>query len=133
MKVQTIQKGQLSDAYSYSELSERGKQEEDKPDKLTEKEMQAYSQMSLALKACVDLRNVIENESFGYFFKYPVNPYALSLSDYWKQVRKPMDLTTIKRKFFIGYYNNIRQFDQDMKLMFNNALAHNHHQDNIVT
>ena len=36
-----------------------------------------------------------------------------------------MDLTTIKRKFLLGMYSQYRQFDQDMQLMFDNALLFN--------
>ena len=89
--------------------------------------------MPLALKACLVLRDNIESQPFGHFFKHPVNPYALGLRDYWVKVRKPIDLATIKRKFFTGIYRKIVQFDSDMKLMFDNALSYNHHQDTLVT
>ena len=36
-----------------------------------------------------------------------------------------MDLMTIKRKFVLGMYSQCRQFDQDMQLMFDNALLFN--------
>jgi len=85
------------------------------------------------LKACFELLYIIEGQPFGYFFKYPVNPYALGLNDYWETIRKPMDLTTIKLKFISGIYSKIDQFDSDIKLMFNNARVYNHHHDTLVT
>ena len=54
-----------------------------------------------------------------------MNPHKLGLPNYWRVIKRPMDLTTIKRKFFIGFYKKAGQFNQDMRLLFTNALTYN--------
>lgn len=38
----------------------------------------------------------------------------MGLKDYWTFIKKPIDLTTIKRKFVVGLYLKATQFHQDM-------------------
>lgn len=54
-----------------------------------------------------------------------MNPFLQRLPNYYRIIRKPIDLATIKRKFFIGAYLNHGQFNSDMKRMFNNSLIFN--------
>jgi len=51
-------------------------------------------------------------------FKLPVNPYSLKCFNYWEQVPYPMDLKTIKHKFYLKKYKVPEDFNSDMNLMF---------------
>jgi hypothetical protein len=74
---------------------------------------------------CYKLKELIEYHEFGYFFKWPVNPYSLGLANYWTIIRKPMELKTIEHKILFHLYSQPSDFDKDMRLMFNNALIYN--------
>lgn len=41
-----------------------------------------------------------------FFYQKPVDPVALALPDYYEVVKKPMDLSTIKKKFDTYQYNS---------------------------
>ena len=58
-------------------------------------------------------------------FREPVNPELLGLPDYFNVVKKPMDLSTIKKKLDDGAYSNPQEYVDDMWLMFNNAWLYN--------
>jgi len=58
-------------------------------------------------------------------FHYPVDPDQLGLPDYFNVVKKPMDLSTIKKRLDDGHYVNPQEFTDDMWLMFNNAWLYN--------
>jgi E1A/CREB-binding protein len=58
-------------------------------------------------------------------FHYPVDPDQLGLPDYFNVVKKPMDLSTIKKRLDEGHYVNPQEFTDDMWLMFNNAWLYN--------
>ena len=65
----------------------------------------------------------VEPESIP--FREPVNPELLGLPDYFNVVKKPMDLSTIKKKLDDGTYSNPQEYVDDMWLMFNNAWLYN--------
>lgn len=81
--------------------------------------------MSPHFLECLKVRDRLEQHEFGYFFRWPVNPYTQGLVDYWKVVRRPMDLTTIGHKLRHGLYSKPAEFDADVLLMLNNALRYN--------
>jgi len=58
-------------------------------------------------------------------FHIPVNPEELGLPDYFNVVKKPMDMSTIKKKLEDGKYSNPQEFVDDNWLMFNNAWLYN--------
>lgn len=58
-------------------------------------------------------------------FRQPVDPQALGIPDYFDIVKKPMDLSTIKRKLDIGQYNDPWEYVDDVWLMFDNAWLYN--------
>lgn len=58
-------------------------------------------------------------------FHIPVDPVELGLPDYFKIVKNPMDLSTIKRKLDSGEYSNPQEYCSDMWLMFKNAWLFN--------
>ena len=58
-------------------------------------------------------------------FRTPVDPQALGIPDYFDIIKKPMDMSQIKRKLDIGSYTDPWQFVTDVYLMFENAWTYN--------
>ncbi|XP_044020506.1 histone acetyltransferase p300-like [Aphidius gifuensis] len=58
-------------------------------------------------------------------FRQPVDPQALGIPDYFDIVKKPMDLSTIKRKLDAGEYRTPLDYCHDVWLMFDNAWLYN--------
>lgn len=58
-------------------------------------------------------------------FRQPVDPQALGIPDYFDIIKKPMDLSTIKRRLDTGYYTDPWAYVDDVWLMFDNAWIYN--------
>ncbi|KAJ5533100.1 hypothetical protein N7494_009652 [Penicillium frequentans] len=58
-------------------------------------------------------------------FYYPVDPVALNIPTYHNVIKKPMDLMTIQSKLKTGQYENAKEFEQDIRLMFKNCWRFN--------
>ncbi|XP_072396535.1 histone lysine acetyltransferase CREBBP isoform X1 [Diabrotica undecimpunctata] len=58
-------------------------------------------------------------------FRQPVDPQTLGIPDYFDIVRRPMDLSTIRRKLDIGQYADPWEYVDDVWLMFDNAWLYN--------
>jgi E1A/CREB-binding protein len=58
-------------------------------------------------------------------FRQPVDPTLLQIPDYFDIVKKPMDLSTIKKKLDTGQYTDPWQYADDVWLMFSNAWLYN--------
>lgn len=62
---------------------------------MKERERESLKRIDPYFLECLKLRSEVEGHEFGYFFKWPVNPYTQRLPNYWTIVRRPMDLKTI--------------------------------------
>ncbi|OWF41886.1 CREB-binding protein [Mizuhopecten yessoensis] len=58
-------------------------------------------------------------------FRQPVDPILLQIPDYFDIVKRPMDLSSIKRKLDTGQYTDPWQYVDDVWLMFDNAWLYN--------
>ncbi|XP_022235676.1 CREB-binding protein-like isoform X2 [Limulus polyphemus] len=58
-------------------------------------------------------------------FRQPVDPQLLQIPDYFDIVKRPMDLSSIKRKLDTGQYQDPWQYVEDVWLMFDNAWLYN--------
>lgn len=58
-------------------------------------------------------------------FRYPVDPQALGIPDYFEIVKKPMDLGTIRSNILNGKYSDPWEYVDDVWLMFDNAWLYN--------
>ena len=58
-------------------------------------------------------------------FRNPVDPQVLGIPDYFDIIKKPMDMSTIKKKLDAGTYDDPWQFVDDVWLMFDNAWVYN--------
>ncbi|KAJ5762447.1 uncharacterized protein N7511_005829 [Penicillium nucicola] len=58
-------------------------------------------------------------------FYYPVDPVALNIPTYHSVVKKPMDLSTVQSKLKTGQYENAKEFEADVRLIFKNCYRFN--------
>ena len=58
-------------------------------------------------------------------FLLPVDTIKLGLPDYFKIIKRPMDLTTVKRRLENNYYWCAAECQEDICLMFNNCYLYN--------
>ena len=67
----------------------------------------------------------------AYIFQHPVNYIELNIPDYPNIVKNPMDFSTIKTKLREHKYQKIKDFMDDMDLVFYNCKLYNGTQSEI--
>lgn len=65
------------------------------------------------------------HEAYAYPFYAPVDPVALNIPDYFKIIKKPMDLGTIQSKLKTNQYDSAADFEADIRLMLTNCYKFN--------
>lgn len=70
-------------------------------------------------------------QSFSYPFLQAVDPVALNIPNYFKIIKKPMDVGTIGTNLKNGVYPSAKEFHQDMKLVFTNCYKFNPQTDEV--
>ncbi|XP_051855967.1 bromodomain testis-specific protein [Antechinus flavipes] len=70
--------------------------------------------------------------SFSWPFQQPVDAAKLKLPDYYSIIKKPMDLSTIKKRLEHKYYVKSSECIEDLKTMFSNCYLYNKPGDDIV-
>ena len=81
------------------------------------------------------LKNVLRvmwRNHYAWPFQKPVDPVSLGIPDYFKIVKRPMDMGTIKKKLEQNVYHSAKECMEDFKLMFNNCYLYNKPTDDIV-
>jgi len=63
----------------------------------------------------------------GWVFNSPVNVVELGLVDYFQVIKQPMDLTSIRKRLENNVYRLLEDFQVDVLLVFDNAMAYNAH------
>uniref|UniRef100_A0A8C1SIU5 Bromodomain containing 4 n=1 Tax=Cyprinus carpio TaxID=7962 RepID=A0A8C1SIU5_CYPCA len=69
---------------------------------------------------------------FAWPFHSPVDAVKLNLPDYYKIIKNPMDMGTIKKRLENNYYINAQECIQDFNTMFTNCYIYNKPGDDIV-
>ncbi|XP_024152915.1 bromodomain-containing protein 2a isoform X1 [Oryzias melastigma] len=69
---------------------------------------------------------------FAWPFHEPVDAVKLSLPDYHKIIKTPMDMGTIKKRLENNYYRSASECMQDFNAMFTNCYIYNKPTDDIV-
>ena len=80
------------------------------------------------LKFCQDAMNELYKQKYSSFvspFYYPVDPVALNIPSYHSVIKKPMDLQTVQSKLHAGQYENAKEFEADIRLIFKNCFKFN--------
>ncbi|KAK8527469.1 hypothetical protein V6N12_054681 [Hibiscus sabdariffa] len=76
-------------------------------------------------KSCSNLLGKLMKHKFGWVFDKPVDVKALGLHDYYTIVKHPMDLGTVKTRLNKNLYKSPREFAEDVRLTFSNAMLYN--------
>ncbi|KAI3466064.1 hypothetical protein Pfo_022727 [Paulownia fortunei] len=74
---------------------------------------------------CSSLLQRLMKHKHGWVFNEPVNAKALGLVDYHDIIKHPMDLGTIKTRLSQNWYKSPREFAEDVRLVFRNAMTYN--------
>ncbi|XP_072240785.1 bromodomain-containing protein 4-like isoform X1 [Leuresthes tenuis] len=69
---------------------------------------------------------------FAWPFQAPVDSVKLNLPDYYKIIKIPMDMGTIRKRLENNYYWNAQECIQDFNTMFTNCYIYNKPGDDIV-
>jgi len=77
---------------------------------------------------CKEILDMLFKDKRVWPFERPVDPADLGLDDYFKIVKKPMDLGTIDKKLRAGDYSKDKictEFYKEVSLVFDNAIKYN--------
>uniref|UniRef100_A0A4W3I919 Bromo domain-containing protein n=1 Tax=Callorhinchus milii TaxID=7868 RepID=A0A4W3I919_CALMI len=80
------------------------------------------NQLQFLLKV---LLKTIWKHQFAWPFQQPVDAAKLNLPDYYKIIKSPMDMGTIKKRLETNYYLNAQECIQDFNTMFTNCYIYN--------
>ncbi|KAM4022776.1 bromodomain testis-specific protein isoform 2-T2 [Anomaloglossus baeobatrachus] len=70
--------------------------------------------------------------NFSWPFQQPVDAAKLNLPDYYRIIKNPMDLSTIRKRLEYNYYPKALDCIQDFNTMFTNCFIYNKPGDDIV-
>ena len=85
----------------------------------------AFSASDLRTALLPPLEKLYAQEPESEPFRTPVDPVALGIEGYFEVVKKPMDLSKVRRKLEVGSYQDPWQFISDVYLMLENAWLYN--------
>ncbi|KAI3856472.1 hypothetical protein MKW98_008924 [Papaver atlanticum] len=80
---------------------------------------------SQAFRSCSSLLSRLMKHKHGWVFNSPVDVKKLGLHDYYLIIKHPMDLGTVKSKLNMNRYKSPREFAEDVRLTFSNAMIYN--------
>ncbi|XP_010475351.1 PREDICTED: transcription factor GTE4-like [Camelina sativa] len=84
-----------------------------------------FSAGSKVFKNCSALLERLMKHKHGWVFNAPVDVKGLGLHDYFTIIEHPMDLGTIKSALTKNLYKSPREFADDVRLTFHNAMTYN--------
>ncbi|XP_039058847.1 transcription factor GTE4-like isoform X2 [Hibiscus syriacus] len=76
-------------------------------------------------KRCSSLLERLMKHKHGWVFNNPVDVEGLGLHDYYSVIKHPMDLGTVKSRLGKNWYKSPREFAEDVRLTFQNAMTYN--------
>ena len=76
-------------------------------------------------KIARQLMNVLWKVKDAEIFHKPVDPIELNVPNYYDVIKKPMDFSTVKKKLINCTYTNLKEYCEDMNLIFNNCFLYN--------
>ncbi|XP_043688678.1 transcription factor GTE4-like isoform X2 [Telopea speciosissima] len=85
--------------------------------------MDKYS--SQIFKSCSILLAKLMKHKHGWVFNTPVDVKGLGLHDYYTIIKHPMDLGTVKSRLNKNWYMAPKEFAEDVRLTFRNAMTYN--------
>ncbi|KAM7275461.1 hypothetical protein ACFE04_017327 [Oxalis oulophora] len=84
-----------------------------------------FASNSKFLRRCSVLLDKLMKHKHGWVFNAPVDVKALGLHDYFIIITHPMDLGTIKTRVNTNWYKSPKEFAEDVRLTFHNAMTYN--------
>ncbi|CAB3360095.1 Hypothetical predicted protein [Cloeon dipterum] len=81
------------------------------------------------------LRNVLKalwQHRYSWPFQQPVDAKKLNLPDYYKIIKTPMDMGTVKKRLENNFYQSANECINDMNTMFTNCYVYNKPQEDVV-
>ncbi|CAH9107702.1 unnamed protein product [Cuscuta europaea] len=82
-------------------------------------------QKNQVFRRCNALLQKLMKHNYGWVFNKPVDAFALRLHDYHDIIKQPMDLGTVKMRLSQNWYKSPREFAEDVRLVFRNAMTYN--------
>ncbi|KAF5188700.1 Transcription factor gte4 [Thalictrum thalictroides] len=82
-------------------------------------------QSTQIFKGCNALLGKLMKHKHGWVFNTPVDVRKLGLHDYYNIIKVPMDLGTVKSRLSKNWYKSPREFAEDVRLTFHNAMTYN--------
>ncbi|XP_061367316.1 transcription factor GTE4-like isoform X2 [Gastrolobium bilobum] len=76
-------------------------------------------------KSCSSLLEKLMKHKHGWVFNAPVDVEGLGLHDYFTIITHPMDLGTVKSRLNKNWYKSPKEFAEDVRLTFRNAMTYN--------
>ena len=76
-------------------------------------------------KIAKQLMNTLWKVRDAELFHKPVDPVELNIPNYFEIIKRPMDFSTVKKKLNNYTYTNLKEYCEDMELIFNNCLLYN--------
>ncbi|CAJ1978843.1 unnamed protein product [Sphenostylis stenocarpa] len=76
-------------------------------------------------KSCSSLLEKLMKHKHGWVFNAPVDVEGLGLHDYFTIITHPMDLGTVKTRLNKNWYKSPKEFAEDVRLTFQNAMTYN--------
>eukprot|EP01111_Echinosteliopsis_oligospora_P017316 TRINITY_DN7457_c0_g2_i4.p1 TRINITY_DN7457_c0_g2~~TRINITY_DN7457_c0_g2_i4.p1 ORF type:complete len:659 (+),score=190.63 TRINITY_DN7457_c0_g2_i4:163-2139(+) len=89
-------------------------------------------QLSPSLLKAGEILTELWSHDHAWPFVKPVDPVELNIPDYFDIIKHPMDLGTIKSKLNSGAYENIKEFGEDVRLVFANTRTYNQPGSDVV-
>ncbi|XP_028778223.1 transcription factor GTE4-like [Neltuma alba] len=80
---------------------------------------------SKVFKSCSSLLEKLMKHKHGWVFNAPVDVEGLGLQDYFSIISHPMDLGTVKTRLNKNWYKSPKEFAEDVRLTFRNAMKYN--------
>jgi len=93
------------------------------------------AKVSEPVRQCNEILKEMFNKrhaAYAWPFYKPVDAERLGLHDYYKIIKKPMDLGTVKRKLDDKLYTTVGQFKEDVLLIFRNCRQYNPPEHDVV-
>ncbi|KAM7250997.1 hypothetical protein ACFE04_022880 [Oxalis oulophora] len=84
-----------------------------------------FASSSQLFKTCSALLGRLMKHEYSWVFNEPVDAKNLGLRDYFTIVKTPMDLGTVKSRLSKNWYKSAKEFAEDVRLTFNNAMLYN--------
>ncbi|XP_050379394.1 transcription factor GTE4 [Argentina anserina] len=84
-----------------------------------------YTMGTKFFKSCSSLLDKLMKHKHSWVFNEPVDAEKLGLLDYHIIIKSPMDLGTIKSKLVKNWYKSPKEFAEDVRLTFDNAMTYN--------